>query len=94
MINAVGRPKVVINGTAFVHGGLSPMIGQIGSGEGATLPVRSIKLERADAEREPGGGGTLEACITEGFAPKGDKVVAANLAAFRAGRGAVQAERV
>lgn len=40
---------------------------------------------------------TIEACIAEGFAPKGDKVVSANLAAFRAGRlaaGVGDAERV
>ncbi len=34
---------------------------------------------------------TLEACITEGFAPKGDTVVAINLRAFRSGRQTAEA---
>ncbi len=62
--------------------------------EAGSHRAANVVMVGAASTRLPLGIQTLEACISEGFAPKGERVVAANLAALHSGRAAVHPEPV
>lgn len=65
---------------------------QIATRAGSPLVVNTV-LVGAASEFLPIRAETIESCIREGFARKGEHVVEVNLAAFRAGREAVLCEK-